>query len=76
VPRDAVLGPADDGGYWLVGLAARARKRPPFERVRWSGPHALADTRRNLARAGMSWHLLAALSDVDDAGALSPAHFR
>jgi hypothetical protein len=74
--RDAVLGPADDGGYWLVGLAARARKRPPFERVRWSGPHALADTRRNLARAGMSWHLLAALSDVDDAGALSPAHFR
>lgn len=79
--HDAVLGPADDGGYWLVGLAARARKRPPFERVRWSGPHALADTRRNLARAGMSVSLLAALSDVDDAGDLSvgdlsPAHFR
>lgn len=74
--RDAVLGPADDGGYWLIGLSARARKRPPFDRVRWSGPHARADTCRNLARDGRSWRLLAALSDVDAADDLSPAHFR
>ncbi len=42
---DAVLGPAHDGGYWLIGLArtklARALEKP----IRWSSPHALADTR-------------------------------
>jgi hypothetical protein len=73
---DAVLGPADDGGYWLVGLAARARKRPPFDRVRWSGPHARADTLANLARDHASWRLLVPLSDVDEAGDLRPEHFR
>lgn len=74
--HDAVLGPAADGGYWLVGLAARARKRPPFDGVRWSGPHALADTARNLDRAGLSWRTLDRLSDVDGVADLSPAHFR
>ncbi len=73
---DAVLGPAADGGYWLVGLAARARKRPPFDGVRWSGPHARADTLANLARDRASWRLLAPLSDVDEAGDLRPEHFR
>ncbi|MBK1668522.1 hypothetical protein CKO28_10810 [Rhodovibrio sodomensis] len=73
---DAVLGPADDGGYWLVGLGARARKRPPFKGVRWSGPHALRDTIANLDRAGLGWRTLETLSDVDAAGDLAPAHFR
>ena len=73
---DAVLGPAEDGGYWLIGLAARARKRPPFHRVRWSGPHARADTLANLARDGASWRLLAPMADVDTVADLRPQHFR
>jgi rSAM/selenodomain-associated transferase 1 len=73
---DAVLGPAADGGYWLVGLAARARKRPPFDGVRWSGAHARTDTLANLARVDASWRLLAPLSDVDEAGDLRAEHFR
>ncbi len=42
---DAVFGPAEDGGYWLVGLK-RVRAVPPaiFENVRWSTEHALRDT--------------------------------
>ncbi len=73
---DAVLGPALDGGYWLVGLAARARRRPPFHPVRWSSPHALADTCANLDRAGLTWRTLDTLSDVDAADDLRPGHFR
>ncbi|MBK1696297.1 TIGR04282 family arsenosugar biosynthesis glycosyltransferase [Rhodovibrio salinarum] len=73
---DAVLGPAADGGYWLIGLGPRARKRPPFDGVRWSGPYALADSCWNLGRAGLRWALLARLSDVDEATDLSPDHFR
>jgi len=65
--HDAVVGPAPDGGYWLIGL----RRGPPplglFDRVRWSGPHARADTLDNLRALGMSVALADALSDVDDA---------
>ena len=63
--HDAVFGPASDGGYWLVGLKRRPRVPRPFAGVRWSTPHALADTLINLR--GRSIALLAELSDVDTA---------
>jgi rSAM/selenodomain-associated transferase 1 len=62
---DAVFGPAPDGGYWLVGLKRTPRVLAPFANVRWSGPHALADTRANLK--GKRVALAARLSDVDRA---------
>ncbi|MCX7380179.1 MAG: TIGR04282 family arsenosugar biosynthesis glycosyltransferase [Alphaproteobacteria bacterium] len=46
---DAVFGPAEDGGYWLVGLGPRRPARP-FAGARWSSPDALADTLRNFVR--------------------------
>ena len=65
---DAVFGPAEDGGYWLVGLRRSPRVLAPFARVRWSGPHALADTRANLK--GKRVALAPRLSDVDRAADL------
>jgi rSAM/selenodomain-associated transferase 1 len=62
---DAVLGPALDGGYWLVGLKTRPRLLRPFAGVRWSTPYALADTVANLD--GKRVAFAAMLSDVDDA---------
>ena len=64
--RDAVLGPAKDGGYWLIGLK-HTRPVPAglFAGVRWSSPHALADTRASLPRR-FSVTLLETLEDVDD----------
>ena len=59
---DAVFGPAEDGGYWLVGMGPRRPARP-FAGVRWSGPQALADTLRNFA--GRRVALLRRLRDVD-----------
>jgi len=63
---DAVLGPAADGGYWLIGLR-RTRPIPAglFQGVRWSSPHALADTRAKLP-GRFSVMLLETLEDVDD----------
>ncbi|MFZ1070275.1 MAG: TIGR04282 family arsenosugar biosynthesis glycosyltransferase [Methyloceanibacter sp.] len=59
---DAVFGRAPDGGYWLVGLRRTPRLLAPFAGVRWSGPHALADTLGNLkGRVAFA----ATLSDVD-----------
>ena len=64
---DAVLGPARDGGYWLVGLKRSPRKLAPFENVPWSTPDALSATRANLR--GCAIATAATLSDVDTAEA-------
>lgn len=66
--HDAVFGPAEDGGYWLVGLRRRPRFLDPFAGVRWSTPRALADTLANLK--GRPVALLDTLDDIDDGAAL------
>ena len=60
--HDAVLGPAEDGGYVLVG----ARRPLPFAAIRWSSAHALDDTAAGFARAGIHWAALPVLWDVDE----------
>ena len=58
-----VLGPAGDGGYWLVG------QREPgvdcFSGVPWSSPDTLAATRRRLEELGLTWAEIDTLSDLD-----------
>jgi uncharacterized protein len=67
--HDVVFGPAADGGYWLVGFRRRPRlPHPLFARVRWSSPHALADTLAGLPR-DMRAAFLDTLEDIDDAAA-------
>ena len=70
--HQAVLGPAEDGGYWLVGLK---RITPPpailFKDVRWSTQHTLTDTLVGLR--GMDVALIDRLRDVDTMADLSKA---
>jgi rSAM/selenodomain-associated transferase 1 len=57
------LGPARDGGYWLV-----AQRRPGidlFSGVSWSSPDTLDTTRRRLEEIGATWHEIETLDDVD-----------
>jgi len=61
---DAVFGPAEDGGFWLVGLGPRRPARP-FANARWSSAHALADTLTNFA--GRRVDRVRTLRDVDTA---------
>jgi hypothetical protein len=65
--HDAVFGPAEDGGYWLVALGAR-RPAQPFVNARWSTHHALTDTLRNFRNYRVAF--LRTLRDVDTAGDL------
>jgi uncharacterized protein len=62
---DMVLGPAADGGYWLVGTRGR-RAPPPFGPIRWSSEHALADTIAGFP-VKTTVSLLETLRDVDEA---------
>lgn len=60
----SVIGPAPDGGYWAVGLDTRRPvPRDLFQGVRWSSPHALADTLGTLPPPVF----LPELADVDTA---------
>jgi hypothetical protein len=66
--NDAVLGPAHDGGYVLIGL----RRVEPrlFEAMPWSTDRVLAFTRDRLREAGLRWAELPTLHDVDEPGDL------
>jgi len=65
---DVVIGPAEDGGYVLVGLSHCDSEL--FRGIPWGGSEALAETRRRIAR--LDWRVteLPALWDVDRPGDL------
>ena len=60
------IGPATDGGFWLLALGPRRARTVSFEGVRWSSAHTLKDTLRALGPLV----LLETLTDVDDAASL------
>jgi uncharacterized protein len=60
---DAVFYPADDGGYVLVGL--RQPQAALFERIAWSTPEVMAQTRDRARAQGLHWRELETLWDVD-----------
>jgi rSAM/selenodomain-associated transferase 1 len=58
-----VLGPASDGGYYLVGLA---KPQPHlFNGPIWSTSTVLADTLQLARQSGLTVHLLPTWSDID-----------
>lgn len=63
--RDIVIGPSDDGGYYLIGM------KKPIPRllrsVQMSTPDVLADTLKLAAEVALDVHLLPSWYDVDDA---------
>jgi rSAM/selenodomain-associated transferase 1 len=63
--KDTVFGPAQDGGYWLVGQRRRPRTISFFANVRWSSPHTLADTIQNLPRSASTGYVTKLL-DIDE----------
>lgn len=61
---DAVLVPALDGGYGLIGLHRPAPGL--FDGVAWSTPQVMAQTRERLAAAGLRHAELPPLADIDE----------
>lgn len=63
-----VLGPADDGGYYLIGLKHAHRRL--FEEIAWSTPDVLVQTIERAREINLDVGLLPAWYDVDDAATL------
>lgn len=61
--NDAVVIPAEDGGFVLLGL--RRTDARLFANVEWGGAQVMAATRRNLTALGWRWQEMAPLWDVD-----------
>jgi len=63
-----VLGPSDDGGYYLIGMKRAEPKL--FERIAWSTDSVYAETVERAHEAGMELVELPKWYDVDDAATL------
>ena len=63
-----VLGPSDDGGYYLIGM--RKLYRRLFEDIDWSTEQVFAQTLDRARELALSVHVLPKFYDIDDATAL------
>lgn len=70
--HDLVLGPSEDGGYYLIGL--RRLQPKLFEGMPWSTPTVLEETLRRARALGLSAVTLSAWYDVDTAADLARLH--
>jgi rSAM/selenodomain-associated transferase 1 len=62
---DVVLGPAEDGGYYLIALAAGAISRRLFEEISWSTERVLPATLERCRELGLMVELLPVAADID-----------
>jgi rSAM/selenodomain-associated transferase 1 len=60
---DAVIGPARDGGYYLIGV--RQSDWQAFSGIPWGSGQVLAATLEKFRDLGWQWHELSTRSDVD-----------
>jgi len=67
-----VLGPAQDGGYYLLGVKAAHRRL--FDDIAWSTAQVAQQTLDRAAELGLSVHVLPTWYDVDDVGSLRLLH--
>jgi hypothetical protein len=69
--NDVVLGPAEDGGYYLIGT--RSAVDGVFEKIPWSTPDVTRATLERAAALGLNARLLPAWYDIDDMATLRRA---
>jgi glycosyltransferase A (GT-A) superfamily protein (DUF2064 family) len=66
--KRAVLGPADDGGYYLLGL--QQAEPAMFADITWSTEHVATQTQQRAASIHLPMSMLPAWYDIDDPASL------
>ncbi len=64
---DVVIGPAEDGGYYLIGCRVAALDPRLFSDIEWSTPQVLMQTRARCREVGVRAEVLPSARDIDDA---------
>jgi len=62
--NDIVLGPTDDGGYYLIAMS---QPHDVFSGIAMSTPDVMVQTQKKVAAAGLRLHLLPPSFDIDQA---------
>ncbi|HVN95777.1 MAG TPA: TIGR04282 family arsenosugar biosynthesis glycosyltransferase [Syntrophorhabdaceae bacterium] len=73
--HDVVIGPAHDGGYYLIGFNRGFFLPDVFEEIEWSTPHVFAETTRRLIKRGLRVRVLDRKRDIDTVDDLA-AYYR
>ncbi len=60
---DVVIGPAEDGGYYLIGM--KSAHAEIFQGISWSTEKVFGETIRVIQKIGLSYSVLKTLCDVD-----------
>jgi rSAM/selenodomain-associated transferase 1 len=63
--NEAVIGPAGDGGYYLIGFKKRSFEPIIFHEMIWSTKTVFRETLDKLLNASLKVHVLPELTDVD-----------
>jgi len=66
--NDLILGPSNDGGYWLIGLSAKIISKHlnlPFINISWSKENVLQNTIDNFASTKLKYKFLDKKTDID-----------
>ncbi len=74
---ELVIGPADDGGYWLIGLAGNLLKPVSaliFDGIKWGSNSVLESTIAKAKQKGIKYELLQYQNDLDYLKDFSPWH--
>ena len=66
--NDLILGPSNDGGYWLIGLSEKIISRHlnlPFINIKWGTGNVLQNTIDNFASTKIKYKFLDKKNDID-----------
>ena len=68
---DLVVGPATDGGFYLLGIREAKSVDRLFDGIEWSTPAVFGQLMQNAQRLGLTVQVLEAFSDIDDTESLA-----
>ena len=66
--NDLILGPSNDGGYWLIGLSEKIISKYlhlPFINIKWSKENVMQNTINNFASTKLKYKTLTKKIDID-----------
>jgi rSAM/selenodomain-associated transferase 1 len=73
--HDCVIGPAADGGYWLIGFRGPAgRGSTLFDAIEWSSSAVFGQTVERIREMNLNFGLLPVWYDVDSLAAVTTLH--